>query len=552
MSEATVSQSPRGDLFRGAALMASGTAVSRALGFVRAMVLIAAVGVTGQAADAFAVANKLPNVLYMLLAGGALNAVLVPQVVRAYKRDAGQEYVDRLLTLGFALLAGSTLLLTIASPLLVRLYADPGDPAQVALATAFAYWCVPQMFFYGVYGLLGQVLNARGSFGPYMWAPVVNNVVSIVGFGLFIAVFGGASNPDVISATGWSGLQVGVLAGAATLGIVAQALVLIPALRATGVSYRPRWGLRGSGLGRAGSVATWTFAGLTIGQLGYLIGSRVASQAPQGARDVAGNAAYEFGFMLFMLPHSLVTVSLATALFTRLSAQASDKDVDAARATFSVGVRVVGVFTLVAAALLVVLAEPVTRILLVGEGGAGVAATAPIVAAMAVGLPAFGAWSMCQRVFYAYEDAKGMVPIQVAMAVVVVGGTLAGRALLPSSSWVVGIGLAMSASYLVGTVLAMLRLRGHLGTVDAPAILKTHLLAGLAAAAAFGAGWGARRLLDDVLGSGVGDAALECLAVSAVVGLVYLVVLRLLRVRELDLLAGPLLRKLGRGGSRPV
>lgn len=550
MSEATVSQSPRGGLFRGAALMASGTAVSRALGFVRTMVLIAAVGVTGQAADAFAVANKLPNVLYMLLAGGALNAILVPQVVRAYKRDAGQEYVDRLLTLGFALLAGSTLLLTVASPLLVRLYADPGDPAQVALATAFAYWCVPQMFFYGVYGLLGQVLNARGSFGPYMWAPVVNNVVSITGFLLFIAVFGGASNPDVTSAVGWSGLQIGVLAGAATLGIVAQAVVLVPALRATGVSYRPRWGLRGSGLGRAGSVATWTFAGLAIGQIGYVVVSRVASAAPQGSTEVAGNAAYDLAFVLFMLPHSLVTVSLATALFTRLSSQASDQDADAARSTFSVGVRVVGVFTLVATALLVVLAEPLTRIVLLG--GAGVAAAAPVVAAMAVGLPAFGAWSMCQRVFYAYEDARGMVPIQVAMAAVVVGGTYLGRALLPSSSWVVGIGLAMSASYLVGAVLAMLRLRGHLGTVDAPAIVKTHLLAGLAAAAAFGAGWGARGLLDDVLGSGVGGAALECLAVSAAVGLVYLVALRLLRVRELDLLAGPLLRKLGRGGSRPV
>ncbi|GAA4622696.1 murein biosynthesis integral membrane protein MurJ [Cellulomonas oligotrophica] len=550
MSEATVSQSPRGGLFRGAALMASGTAVSRALGFVRTMVLVAAVGVTGQAADAFAVANKLPNVLYMLLAGGALNAVLVPQVVRAYKRDAGQEYVDRLLTLGFALLAGSTLLLTVASPLLVRLYADPGDPAQVALATAFAYWCVPQMFFYGVYGLLGQVLNARGSFGPYMWAPVVNNVVSIVGFLLFIAVFGGATNPDVSSAAGWSGLQIGLLAGAATLGIVAQALVLVPALRATGVSYRPRWGLRGSGLGRAGSVATWTFAGLAIGQIGYVVVSRVASAAPQGSTTVAGNAAYDLAFVLFMLPHSLVTVSLATALFTRLSAQATDRDADAARATFSVGVRVVGVFTLVATALLVVLAEPLTRIVLLG--GAGVDAAAPVVAAMAVGLPAFGAWSMCQRVFYAYEDAKGMVPIQVVMAAVVVGGTYLGRALLPSSGWVVGIGLAMSASYVVGAALAMLRLRGHLGTVDAPAIVRTHLLAGLAAAAAFGAGWGARRLLDDVLGSGVGDAALECLAVSAAVGLVYLAALRLLRVRELDLLAGPLLRKLGRGGSRPV
>jgi putative peptidoglycan lipid II flippase len=154
-----------GSVGRGAALMASGTAVSRVLGLLRGLVLVAAIGATGQAADAFDVANKLPNVLYMLLAGGVLNAILVPQVVRAYKRDAGQEYVDRLLTLGFVILAGVAVVLTVAAPLLVGVYAK-APPSQMALATTFAYWCIPQLFFYGAYALLGQVLNARGSFGP--------------------------------------------------------------------------------------------------------------------------------------------------------------------------------------------------------------------------------------------------------------------------------------------------------------------------------------------------------------------------------------------------
>ena len=137
---------------RGAALMASGTAVSRVLGLLRGMVMVSAIGATGQAADAFAVANKLPNVLYMLLAGGVLNAILVPQVVRAYKRKAGQEYVDRLLTFGFAVLAGATVVLTLLAPVLVGLYSNFGDPVQDALATTFAYWCIPQLFFYGAYG----------------------------------------------------------------------------------------------------------------------------------------------------------------------------------------------------------------------------------------------------------------------------------------------------------------------------------------------------------------------------------------------------------------
>ncbi|MBO0898618.1 murein biosynthesis integral membrane protein MurJ [Cellulomonas sp. zg-ZUI22] len=539
-----------GGIRRGAALMAGGTAVSRLLGFLRVAVLIAAIGATGQAADAFAVANKLPNVLFMLLAGGVLNAVLVPQVVRAYKRHDGQEYVDRLLSFGFALLAGVTVALTLAAPLLVSLYAESGNAAQQALATTFAYWCLPQMFFYGAYALLGQVLNARGSFGPYMWAPAVNNVVSIAGFGLFIVVFG-----DVSSADGWTAGQVALLGGSATLGVVCQALVLIPFLRRAGVRYRWRWGLRGSGLGRAGTVATWTFVGLTIGQLGYVIVSRVASAAPGAAgpahTEVAGNAAYDTAFTLFMLPHSLVTVSLATALFTRLSAQAHDRNVAGVRTSLSSGLRVVGLFTLLAAAGLVVLAEPVVRLVLASQPQGSVDAVAGVLVAMALGLPAFGAWSMCQRVYYAYEDAKSMVPVQAAMAVVVVAGTLLGRALLPSTSWVAAAGLSMSVSYLLGTLLALRAVRRRLdGDVDGARVLRTHARATLAALAAAAVGVAVLLAVQTVGPDGVPGALVQCAAVGTVMVLVYLGGLRLLRVRELDQLVGPLLRRL-RGRRRP-
>ncbi|UZN03359.1 murein biosynthesis integral membrane protein MurJ [Cellulomonas sp. S1-8] len=544
----TTTGAPGDAVRRGAALMAGGTAASRLLGFLRAMVLVAAIGTTGQAADAFSVANKMPNVLYMLLAGGVLNAVLVPQVVRAYRRNAGQEYVDRLLTFGFALLAGVTVILTFAAPLLVRVYADSCSDAQLALATTFAYWCIPQLFFYGAYALLGQVLNARGSFGPYMWAPVVNNLVSIAGFGVFFAVFVQPSGtvPDAVS---WSVGQVALLCGSATLGIVTQALVLIPFLRRAGVRYRWRWSLRGSGLGRAGTVAKWTFVGLAIGQLGYVVVSRVASAAPgvdcAPSSEIAGNAAYDLAFMVFMVPHSLVTVSLATALFTRLARQAHDDDVDGVRASLSSGMRVVALFTLVAGAGLVVLAQPVVRLFALRETQGVVDAVAGVVVAMAVGLPAFGAWSMCQRVYYAYEDAKGMVPVQVAMAVVVVSGTLLGRALLPNSSWVVGAGLSMSLSYVLGTVLAMRTLRRRLGgRIDGANVLQTHVRAGVGALVTVPVGFGTLHLLQTYGPAGAPGAVLQCVVVASVMGLVYLGLLRLLHVRELDLLLGPVLRRL--------
>lgn len=541
---------------RGAALMASGTAVSRVLGLLRAMVMASAIGATGQAADAFAVANNLPNVLYMLLAGGVLNAILVPQVVRAYKRKAGQEYVDRLLTFGFAALAGATLVLTLLAPALIGLYTKFGDPTQEALATTFAYWCIPQLFFYGVYALLGQVLNARGSFGPYMWAPVVNNVVAIVGFGVFIAVFGSWETSGVVDATTWTSGQVALLAGSATLGVVAQAVVLIPALRRAGVHYRPRWGLRGSGLRTAGGVATWTLAGLAVGQLGVLVVTRVASAAPDAAvadgvsrASVAGPGAYTIAFLIFMLPHSLVTVSLATALFTRLSGQAHDADVAGVRSTLSSGLRVIGVFTVFATAAIVVLALPLTRVILVTASEGSADAVAPVVVAMVLGLPAFGAWSMFQRAYYAYEDARSMVPIQVVMAAVVVLGAWAAQMLLRPTLWVAGAGAAMTVSYVVGAGIAQWRLRRRLGGIDAARVLQVIARATLAAVVSAAVGFGILLLLRLWLSTGFTASVIQCAVVGTVMALAYAAVLRLLRVRELDDLLLPVVRRL-RGGRR--
>jgi len=545
-----MSDTTTGGMRRGAALMASGTAVSRVLGLVRAQVLILAIAATGEAADAFSVANKLPNILFMLLAGGVLNAVLVPQVVRAYRRNAGQEYVDRLLTLGFAILAAATLVLTAAAPLLVGLYTKGGSQAQIDLAVTFAYWCLPQLFFYGAYALLGQVLNARGSFGPYMWAPVVNNVVSIVGFLVFIVAFGGFSSSGLTDASEWGPSQVALLAGSATLGVVAQALVLLPAMRRAGVHLRFRWGLRGSGLGRAGTVATWTFVGLGIGQLGFVVVSRVAWAAghSSAAGTVAGNAAYDSAFTVFMLPHSLVTVSLATALFTRLSQQAHDGDVDGVRASMSYGLRVVGLFTIIATAVIAVLAVPVTRIVLLTDAGS-VDAVAGVVLAMIVGLPAFGAWSLGQRTYYAYEDAKGMIPIQLAMAAVVVGGSLLGKALLPPSAWVAGAGASMSVSYVLGALVAQWHLRRRLGTVDGPRVVRTHARALVAAVVAAGVGLVVLRVLQSALSGGLVAAVVECVVVGGLMSLVYVGGLKVLRVAELDGLLGPVIGRL-RAGRR--
>jgi putative peptidoglycan lipid II flippase len=489
----------RTGLGRSSMIMASGTFASRVLGVVNSALLGWAIGLTGSVANAFSVANKLPNTLYLLIAGGVLNAVLVPQVVRAYRRPDGQHYVDRLLTVGIVLLGGLAVVLTAAAPLWVRFYSQFADPRVTAVATALAFWCIPQVFFYGLYSLLGQVLNARGSFGPYMWAPVINNVVFIAGLLVLVQVYGTVD--EATRVTEWSAGQTAVLGAAATLGIVAQALVLLVPLYRSGFRYRPRWGLRGSGLGSAGRVATWTFLGLLIGQVGVWRISVVASSV--GDASNAGNAVYDRAFLIFMLPHSLATVGIA------------------------------------------VLSTPLARAMFPTEPDSAVEALALVVVPLVCGLVPFGVWSLCQRVYYAYEDARSMVPVQVVMAVVVVGGTEAGRWLLDDRYWVAAACASMAVSYLVGAGVALVAVRRRLGGVDGRRVLVLHAKAVVGGLVAGAAGLGLLAVLGPV--QTFREAVVACVLGAVVMSAVYAGVLALLRVGELRLLVRPVLRLVGRG-----
>lgn len=525
-------------LGRSSLVMASGTAVSRVLGVLNTSLLGWAIGLTGNAADAFSVANKLPNTLYLLIAGGVLNAVLVPQVVRAYRRADGQQYVNRLLTVGLVFLAGVTVVLTTSAPLWVRLYSDFPNPRATALATALAFCVIPQLFFYGLYSLLGQVLNARGSFGPYMWAPVVNNIVFISGLLLFVHLFGRVEDGSRL--THWTTAQTLVLGGSATAGIIAQALVLLVPLYRSGFRYRPQWGLRGSGLGSAGRVATWTFAGLLVGQVGVWAVSVVAS----AASGDAGNGVYDRAFLIFMLPHSLVTVSLATALFTRLSGRAAAGDTAGVRSDLSLGLRTVGVFTVLATTGIAVLAFPLGRLLFPDRPDASVHALAAAVVALIAGLVAFGMWSLCQRVYYAYEDARSMFPMQVVMAVIVVAGTFAGRALLEPAHWVVAACASMAVSYVVGAAIALVALRRRLHGIDGRRVLVLHVKTVTGALPAAAVGLGFLALLGPL--DGALDALVACVGGAVLMTGVYVGVLAALRTHELTALTGPVLRRLRR------
>ena len=264
--------------------MASGTILSRILGFVRAVILAAAIGVTTDAADAFGVANQLPNNVYAIIVGGLLNAVLVPQIVKARSNtDGGKGYVDRLLTLIITVFFAVTLITTLAAPLLVSIYTNGWTDQQLALATAFAYWCLPQLFFYGLYSILGEVLNARSTFGPFMWAPVLNNLVSMAGLVAFVVIFG-ADPTGSRAVEDWTSSQIALLAGSATAGVAAQALILFVAWKKVDLklSFNFKW--RGFGLRPALKAASWSLGMVVVTQIGGLVQTIVASGAVS-ARD---------------------------------------------------------------------------------------------------------------------------------------------------------------------------------------------------------------------------------------------------------------------------
>ena len=527
-------------LMGSSAIMAAGTLMSRILGMVRVVVLAWAIG-AAFSANAFSTANTLPNSLFLLIGGGVLNAVLVPQIVAAMQRaDGGRDYVDRLLTLSLGLLAVATVVVTAAAPLLLRLFGSPDwNAAQIGVGVAFAFWCLPQVFFYGLYTVLGQVLNARGSFGPYMWAPVVNNVVAIAGTFVFVALYGSGAHP----ATWWTPAAIAVLAGTTTLGVVAQALILVPVLRRTGFRWRPRRGFRGVGLRSAGSVATWTFAALLVGQLGLVLVSRIANRAGQQAGDAGtGRFVYDTAFLLFILPHSLVAVSVVTAVFTRMSHAVVTDRLDAVRADVSIALRTTGVATVLATVAFVVLGQDLTTLLFATNTRATAEGLAWTTTAMVIGLVPFSAMYLFQRVFYAFGDARTPFWVQVLVISIWSVGNVIAAARLTGVGVVVGIGVAMSVANLVGAVVLAILVRRRIGGVDSARVLSTYLRCAIAAVLAGVLGWSAAAATHLFAGEGPRGALLALVVGGTVLVLAYVTGLRLLRVRELTELSAPLRR----------
>jgi putative peptidoglycan lipid II flippase len=545
---AEASETSSSALVRNTTVMAAGTIVSRILGFARSAVLVTALG-SALTFDTFTVANTVPNIVYILLAGGVLNAIFVPQLVRVMKEgpERSRAYTDGLLTVSGLILLGVSLVATLAAPWLIGLYnlgsLSPGDSR---VATLFAFWCLPQIFFYGLYTMLGQVLTARGSFGPMMWAPIVNNLVAVATGLVFIALF-------TVNQFDPSKMSLGTIAflgAGTTLGVALQALVLIPVLRRTGFGWRPRFALRGLGLRRAGDLARWTFLFVLVNQLTYVVIVNLGLRAGAEAKNVldygVGYGAYATAYLIFILPHSIITVSIVTGLLPGLSRQAADNDLPAVRTSLSEAWRLSGVGIVVAAAGLVVLGPDLAGVLYSGTSVEGARYIGLVAAAFGLGLPAFSAQYIALRGFYAFENTRTPFLLQCGIASINVVLAMAAFAVLPLRARMIGVAVAYSLTYAAGLALSTHVLRRRVGGLDGARVLRTYVRLVVAVVPAALAAWGVSWLVARSMGNGLGGSAASLAAGGAVLLALYLLLARLLHVRELESLTTGLRSRLGR------
>ena len=464
------------ELFRASGIMALGTIISRITGFIRGILIVAVLG-TALLADTYNVANTMPNILYNLLVGGALTAIFIPQLVRSFdQEDGGDGFASRLITTISLILMVLVVVGVYFAPALVRLYAPefftPGFESEKEIAIAFTRYCLPQIFFLGLFTMLGQVANARGSFGPLMWAPIANNIVGIVLFGSFL-FFSSDIAVSTITST-----QILILGWGTTISVVVQALVLVPVIKRLGVKLRPQWGL--AGLGKSFGLAGWTLLYVLISQLGYLVTVNVATSAAvrsaqEGVARGVGYTPYTYAYFVMLLPYSIVTISIITAILPHLSRLALAKDREEVRLQLIRAIKLVGVITIPSAVAFLFFGPLITQVIFIGVPVEDSRYIGFVLSALSFGLVAFSINLILIRGFNAFEDTRTQVISILIINVISVALSYLFLNILKNQWVTIGLGVAFSISYIVGLLITLSLLKKHTGPIKVRDFFGQHL-----------------------------------------------------------------------------
>ena len=464
------------ELFRASGIMALGTIISRITGFIRGILVVAVLGTT-LLADTYNVANTMPNILYNLLVGGALTAIFIPQLVKSFDHeDGGDDFASRLITTISLILLVLVSLGIFFAPALVRLYAPefftPGFEIEKDIAIAFTRYCLPQIFFLGLFTMLGQVANARGSFGPLMWAPIANNLMGIALFGGFL-IF----SPDVNLAS-ITPFQIALLGWGTTLSVVVQALVLLPVIKKLGITIKPKLGV--SGLGKSFNLAGWTLVYVLISQLGYLVTVNVAtSAAVRSARENietgVGYTPYTYAYFVMLLPYSIVTISIITAILPHISKLALDGKREEVKAQLVRAILLVGVITVPSAVAFFLFGPLITQSIFVGISNNDSRYIGYVLSALSFGLVAFSINLILIRGFNAFEDTRTQVISILVINIFSVAMSYFFLFFLKAQWVTIGLGIAFSVSYIIGLLVTLGLLKKHVGRLALSEFIGQHI-----------------------------------------------------------------------------
>jgi putative peptidoglycan lipid II flippase len=508
------------NLSRAAAGMGAAAAVSRAFGGLR-MVVIAAVLGTTYLGNTFQSSNSVSNVLFELLAAGALSAVLVPTFVALLQRGPQQraeEVAGGVLSLALVVLGAVSLIGIVFAPQIAALLATGVDDPVIAaqqreLSTFLLRFFIPQVLLYAIGAVTTAALHARNRFALVSAAPIANTVVLVVA----MAVFSRMAGPD-------PGLELDtgeqlVLALGGTLGVAAFVGVPAIALRASGFHLRlgARRAWRDADVRGLVRLSGW--AGLQHAGTGILLGAAlIAGGGVQG-----GVVAYQLAMVVFLAPYGIVAQPIHTAVLPRLAAEAHRGDSQALRASARWATDAMVTLTLPLAALLTACAAPVMSVLAFGEAaeGDGPELLSAALVGLAIGVPVYGGFLLLTRISYALGDSR--TPAIASLSSAVAGGVamLVAAASVDGSGRLVVVGVAHSLAYALGTAGLALWLRPQVGSIFHPA----QLVPLVAAVAAGGLAWVAVEAWSPD-GRLVTVAALAI--VAAVAGGLYLLVLRAL------------------------
>ncbi|MEU6204909.1 murein biosynthesis integral membrane protein MurJ [Micromonospora musae] len=525
------------------AVMAVGSLVSRGTGFLRNLMIGAALG--SLVGNVYTTAQFLPNQVYEFLLGGVLTSVLIPVLVRRSKTDPdrGEAYAQRLLTLAVIALAAAALIAVVLAPVLTTLYASGKDPAYTGLVTKLSWLMLPMLFFTGVSALIAAVLNTRGHFAAPMWAPILNNLVVIGSFGLYILIYGAkAIRPDDM---GWG--QILLVGGGTLLGVAVQSAGLLPALRKVGFRWKLRFDFRELGLRELAKLGGWMFCYVAVNQLGLFVIVNLLTRA--AGEDSAGLLIYNNVFLLLMMAHGIIAVSIITALMPRMSAAAAQDRFHEVTTDLSRGTRMVTAVLAPIAVCYAVLAAPISVVVFQYGAftGDNAVATSTVLLVAAIALVPFAISQLFTFAFYALPDTRTPalvnIPVVALRVLLQVGLYLAFSATFAAA----GMMLGNAISYVAAAVISAILLRPRVGRIGIGAIMRTM---GRVVVAALGAALVGLLVVTLLPGDSAhlsrGEAILQLVIGGAVIGVTYLGLAMALRIGEITEVVGMVRRRLGR------